>query len=233
MKKILSFLLVLIFINLFSQNLENKISKEICSCLGDLEKVKNPELKSQECIKKSFKENYEEILQKINDPANKKTKDFEDYYISVEATLLNNCATFLDHRKKGLVRNRKESISNCDDLKIGVYYYETLQKKEKSYLTFSKYEVVETRKNNVYTIRKLQWVDKCTYQLSLLETNSNYDDTYLKNKKLNFRIIENSPKYFIVQTEYFENGGLNNVKIFKLPFINDLKPRKAIEAIED
>lgn len=45
----------------------------------------------------------------------------------------------------------------------------------------------------------------------------------------NFRISENYSKVFIVKTEYFENGGLNNVKILKLPFINDLKPREAVE----
>ncbi|PQA89937.1 hypothetical protein B0A69_21520 [Chryseobacterium shigense] len=206
--------------SLFSQNLEKKISDEICTCLGNAENLKDPEKKLQECTQKSFETNYAEITKKLNDPQNTHTKDIEDYYISIEGLLLNNCKSFLEYRKKEFVREKQESISNCDDIKTGIYYYETLQKKEKSYLTFTKNEVIETRKNNVYSINKIEWTDKCTYKLNLLETNSNYDETYLKNKSLTFRVIENSPTYFVVQTEYFENGGLNNVKIFKLPFIN-------------
>ncbi|MDH6251034.1 putative house-cleaning noncanonical NTP pyrophosphatase (MazG superfamily) [Chryseobacterium sp. H1D6B] len=221
MKRILQFILLISSISLFSQNLEKKISDEICTCLGNLENLKDSEKKQQECAQKSFENNYAEIIKKFNDPQNTHTKDIEDYYISIEALLLNNCKSFLEYRKKEFVREKQESISNCDDIKTGVYYYETLQKKEKSYLTFTKNEVIETRKNNVYSINKIEWTDKCTYKLNLLETNSNYDETYLKNKSLVFRVIENSPTYFVVQTEYFENGGLNNVKIFKLPFINE------------
>ncbi|MBB6372115.1 hypothetical protein [Chryseobacterium shigense] len=200
--------------------MEKKISDEICTCLGNVENLKDPEKKLEECAQKSFDNNYTEIVKKFNDPQNTHTKDIEDYYVSIEGLLLSNCKSFLEYRKKEFVREKQESISNCDDIKTGIYYYETLQKTEKSYLTFTKNEVIETRKNNVYSINKIEWVDKCTYKLNLLETNSNYDETYLKNKSLTFRVIENSPTYFVVQTEYFENGGLNNVKIFKLPFIN-------------
>ncbi|UHO38901.1 hypothetical protein H5J24_01580 [Chryseobacterium capnotolerans] len=221
MKRILQFTLLISSISLFSQNLEKKISNEICTCLGDVEKLKDPEKKLDECFRKSFKNNDTEIIQKFNSPQNTSTKDFEDYYVSIEGLLLSNCKSFLDYRKKEFIREKQESISNCDDIKTGIYYYETLQKREKSYLTFTKNEVIETRKNNVYTINKIEWTDKCTYKLNLLETNSNYDETYLKNKSLIFNVIENSPTYFVVQTEYFENGGLNNVKIFKLPFTNE------------
>ncbi|MGG5210882.1 hypothetical protein ACQWU4_18330 [Chryseobacterium sp. MIQD13] len=221
MKRILQFTLLISSICLFSQNLEKKISNEICTCLGNVENLKDPEKKLEECGKKIFDNNYTEIVKKFNDPQNTKTKDIEDYYVSIEGLLLSNCKSFLEYRKKEFVREKQESISNCDDIKTGVYYYETLQKREKSYLTFTKNEVIETRKNNVYSINKIEWTDKCTYKLNLLETNSNYDETYLKNKSLIFRVIENSPTYFVVQTEYFENGGLNNVKIFKLPFINE------------
>lgn len=221
MKHILQFTLLISSISLFSQNLEKKISNEICTCLGDVEKLKDPEKKLDECFRKSFKNNDTEIIQKFNSPQNTSTKDFEDYYVSIEGLLLSNCKSFLEYRKKGFVREKQESLSNCDDIKTGIYYYETLQKREKSYLTFTKNEVIETRKNNVYTINKIEWTDKCTYKLNLLETNSNYDETYLKNKSLIFKVIENSPTYFVVQTEYFENGGLNNVKIFKLPFTNE------------
>lgn len=221
MKSILQFILLISSISLFSQNLEKKITDEICTCLGKLENLKDPERKLEECAQKSFEGNYTEIIKKLNDPQNTNTKDIDDYYIAIEGLLLSNCKSFLEYRKKGFVREKQESISNCDDIKTGVYYYEVLQKREKSYLTFTKNEVIETRKNNVYSINKIEWIDKCTYKLSLLETNSNYDETYLKNKSLIFKVIENSPTYFVVQTEYYENGGLNNVKIFKLPFINE------------
>jgi|GEM_PF-3768550 len=221
MKRILQFTLLMSSIGLFSQNLEKKISNEICTCLGNVENLKDPEKTLEQCVQKSFEDNYTAIIKKFNDPKNTNTKDFEDYYISIESLLLSNCKSFLEYRKKEFVSKKQESISNCNDIKTGIYYYETLKKREKSYLTFTKNTVIETRNNNVYTINKIEWMDKCTYKLNLLETNSNYDETYLKNKSLIFKIIENSPTYFVVQTEYFENGGFNNVKIFKLPFINE------------
>ena len=221
MRRILQFSLLFISVYLFSQNLERKISNEICNCFGNLGDLKNPKLKIEECFEKSLEDNYKEITKKLNDPENTKTKDFEDYYLAIEGLLLSNCKTFLEYRQKEFIREEQSSISNCTDIKIGIYYYEILQGTEKSYLTFTNNKVIETRKNNVHSINKIEWVDNCSYKLSLIETNSNYEEIYLKNKSLVFKIIENHPTYFVVQTEYFENGGLNNVKIYKLPFMNE------------
>lgn len=223
MKRTLQFSLLFFSVYFFSQNLEEKISDQICNCIGNLENLQNPELKIQECFQESLEDHYIEITKKLSDPQNQKTKNYEDYYISIEGLLLTNCKNFLEYRKKGLIREEQESLSECNDVKTGTFYYEILQGREKSYLTFTKNEVIETRKDNVYSIYKIEWIDNCTYKLSLISTNSNYDETYLKNKSLVFRIIENNPDYFVVQTEYFENGGLNNVKIFKLPFTNESK----------
>jgi hypothetical protein len=221
MRRILQFLLLFISVYWFSQNLERKISTEICSCFGNLGDLKNHELKIEECFEKSLEDHYIEITKKLNDPKNAKTKDFEDYYISIEGLLLSNCKKFLEYRKKEHIREEQSSISNCNDIKTGLYYYEILQGKEKAYLTFTKNEVIETRKNNVFSINKIEWVDNCSYKLSLIATNSNYEEIYLKNKSLVFKIIENHPTYFVVQTEYYENGGFNNVKIYKLSFMNE------------
>ncbi|RLJ34054.1 hypothetical protein CLU97_3546 [Chryseobacterium sp. 7] len=97
--------------SLFSQNLEEKISNEICTCLGNVENLKDPEKKLEECVQKSFENNYNKIIKKFNDPQNTNTKDIQDYYVSIEGLLLSNCKSFLDYRKKNLsAKNKKVSL---------------------------------------------------------------------------------------------------------------------------
>ncbi|WP_147436507.1 hypothetical protein [Chryseobacterium sp. 7] len=111
MKRILQFTLLISSMSLFSQNLEEKISNEICTCLGNVENLKDPEKKLEECVQKSFENNYNKIIKKFNDPQNTNTKDIQDYYVSIEGLLLSNCKSFLDYRKKNLsAKNKKVSL---------------------------------------------------------------------------------------------------------------------------
>lgn len=205
---------------MFSQNLEEKISLEICNCIGNLEGAKNAEEKIENCFKKGFENNFFQISEKLGDSDGKKTNDLDDYANSIEGVLLNNCTNFLNYAERDLRKPERKSISYCNDLKVGTYYYEALQGKEKHYLTFMGDKIIETRRNNIFSINKIEWLENCTYKLTLIETNSNYDEANLKNKPLIFKIIQNNEDYFVVQTKYFEKGGFNNVTIYKLPYLN-------------
>lgn len=220
--QIIIFLLLIPFL-LFSQTLEENISNEICMCMGNLNAIEDPETKIETCVIKSLENFKVEIIKKLNQNENENSQNFEDYFLSIEGLLLNNCTKYLEYREVGLREDEKPNIKNCENLKIGIYYYEVLNPLEKMYLTFTENKVIESRKNNIYSISEIEWIEDCTYKLTTLETNSIYDEIVLNNKSLIFKIIEDQPDYFIVQTQYHENGGFNNVKIFKLPYINNVE----------
>lgn len=220
MRNLLSTVFVLISFSLHSQSLEEKMSREICECVGTLEGEKNANEKVDNCIQTSFENFATEMYQTIRTSSESKKGSFEDYANSIEGYLLNNCVNYLKFSEKDLVRPEEKSISDCDDLKIGSYYYDILKGKERGYLTFTSDRVIETRINNFYSINKIEWIDKCTYKLTLLETNSKYDETNVKNKPLTFKIIKNNENDFVVQTKYYEKGGFTNVLMHKLSFLN-------------
>ncbi|MFL9833360.1 hypothetical protein [Chryseobacterium terrae] len=220
MKKALIFLSLFLAITIFSQSLEEKISKNICNCIGSLEKVDDPDEKIDRCFNRVFEDHSTEIFKKLRNTPDGKSGDFEDYASSIEGFVLENCVNFLRYRERDIIKTERKSLLSCNDLKIGTYYYKVLQGKQNNYLTFTEDKVIETRNNNIYSINKLEWLDNCTYKLSTLETNSKHDALNVKNKPLIFKIIENNEDNFVVQTKYYEKGGYTNVTIYKLSYLN-------------
>jgi hypothetical protein len=220
MKKVLIFFSLFLVITVFSQSLEEKISKNICNCIGSLENVNDAEEKIDRCFNRVFEDHSTEIFKKLRNTPDGKPGDFKDYASSIEGFVLENCVNFLKYREKEIIKPERKSILSCDDVKIGTYYYKVLQGKQNNYLTFTADKVIETRNNNIYSINKIEWLDNCTYKLSTLETNSNHDKLNVKNKPLIFKIIENNEDNFVVQTQYYEKGGFSNVTIYKLPYLN-------------
>lgn len=45
-----------------------------------------------------------------------------------------------------------------------------------------------------------------------------FDNVHMTENPHTFKIIENHKDYFVVQTEYIKGAGLNNIKIYKLPY---------------
>lgn len=218
MKKIFLFTALILSLAFHSQILENKIASEVCKCINKIEKRSDFDKETDTCFFKGLENNKTEILKKLNDPNNKIQKDIEDYLVSIEGLVLSNCPTFLKYREKDIVKPEKQSISKCDDIKIGTYFYNALEGREIIYLTFTQDNLIETRKNNINSVSKLDWIENCTYKINIVKTNSNYDELNVKNKPLVFKIIENNSEYFVVQTKYFDNGGYTDVKIYKLPY---------------
>lgn len=195
-----------------AQSLEKKVADDLCICIEN-EKIittENLEQKIEPCmvsaVQKHFKEMYKTDIGKG-----------EEFWNSIMILLTKNCPNFrklaLSSEKKPKIEE-KSAILDCEDLKIGNYFYET---NGKNYLAFTKNQVIENRKGGIYTISKIDWLDKCVYRLTLQETNSRFETLHM-TEPYTFKIIENHKDYFVVQTEYIEGAGLNNVKIYKLPY---------------
>ena len=220
MKKVLIFFNLFLTITVFAQSFEEKISNQICNCIGLLENVNNAEEKIDRCFTRVFEDHSTEIFKKLRNTSDGKSGDFEDYASSIEGLVLENCVNFLRYRERDIIKTERKSMLSCNDLKIGTYYYKVLQGRQNNYLTFTADKVIETRNNNIYAINKIEWLDNCTYKLTTLETNSKHDELNVKNKPLIFRIIENNEDNFVVQTKYYEKGGFTNVIIYKLHYLN-------------
>lgn len=220
MNQVFIFFSLFLTITVFSQSFEEKISNQICNCIGSLENVDDAEEKIDRCFTRVFEDHSTEIFKKLRSESGEKSEDFEDYTSSIEGLVLENCVNFLRYRERDFVKPEKKSMSSCDDVKIGTYYYKVLQDRQNNYLTFTTDKVIETRNNNVYAINKIDWLDKCTYRLTTINTNSKHDELNVKNKPLIFKIIENNKDNFVVQTKYYEKGGFSNVIIYKLPYLN-------------
>jgi len=207
-------------ITIFAQSFEEKMAKQICNCIGSLEKVNDPDEKIDRCFNRVFEDNSSEIYKNLRNASGEKTGNIEDYAVSIEGFVLENCINLLKYRERDIIKPEKKSLLACNDVKIGTYYYKSLQGKENCYLTFTADKLIETRNNNIYAINKIEWLDNCTYKLTLLETNSKHDELNVKNKPLIFKIIENNEDNFVVQTKYYEKGGFSNVIIYKLSYLN-------------
>lgn len=208
--------LILFFcsVALSAQSLEKKVADDLCICIEN-EKItttENLKQKIETCmisvVQKHFKEMYKTDM-----------GEDKEFWNSVIILLTKNCPNFrklaLSSKKKPKIEE-KSSILDCEDLKIGNYFYET--SRGKNYLAFTKNQVIENRGRGAYTISKIDWLDKCVYRLTLQETNSRFDNVHMTENPYTFKIIENHKDYFVVQTEYIKGAGLNNVKIYKLPY---------------
>lgn len=207
------YLILLMFsLSLSAQSLEEKLAEDLCICLRD-EKIttgENLEQKLEPCIvsimQKHFKEMYKTDI-----------GEDEEFWNNVMILLTKNCPNFRklalspDNRTK---IEEKSAILDCEDLKIGNYFYET---NGKNYLAFTKNQVIENRGGGIYSISKIDWLDKCVYRLTLQETNSRFETLHM-TEPYTFKIIENHKDYFVVQTQYIEGAGLNNVKVYKLSY---------------
>lgn len=212
MKGIYLILLVL-SVRLSAQSLEEKVANELCICLKDekVEEIEQLEQKLEPCMTLMVQKYFKDIY-KMN------TREHEELWNSVIILLIKNCSNFRnlalssDNRPK---IEEKSVVSDCEDLKIGSYFYEVY---EKNYLIFTKNQVIENRAGGIYSISKIDWLDKCIYKLTLQETNSRFETVHMKENPYIFKIIENNKDYFVVQTQYIEGAGVNNVKIYKLPY---------------
>lgn len=196
------YLILLMFsFGLSAQSLEEKIADEICSCLQD-EKVDTTEQldKSSEVCTNRVVVKYAKELLEVEE-----NKNFEDYWYTIAGLLAKRCNTFLDIVKQEYAVEEKMAMSDCEDIKIGNYYY---GENDKYYLTFTKNQVIENRGGGVYTTSKIEWLDKCVYKLTLQETNSRFDNVHMTENPYTFKIIENHKDYFVVQTQYIEGTGL-------------------------
>lgn len=208
------YLILLMFsLSLSAQSLEERMSKDMCECLTKYKDRMDDN--AIQCYEKVGLKYYSEMYQEME---RKKLNNVGDYLATLERHLVKHCPLLLEVYKEKYQQEEKESISDCEDLKIGNYYYEPNNTERRNYLTFTENQVIENRRGGIYTYSKIEWVDKCTYKLTLEKSNGHYENEHLKNHSQTYKIIENNNDYFVVQTQYYENGGFNNVKVYKLSY---------------
>lgn len=211
--KTIYFILCLCSVGLSAQTLEEKVADELCACLKDSNVNTDEQLEKaiEGCMLNSMQTHLKDIYLLSDTQSN-------EFWDAVMGLMTTKCLGSLALKLGGIEKTEpKPTISVCEDIKIGNYYYE-IEEGRRHYLAFTPHQVLENRADGIYTNSNIEWLDKCVYKLTLQDTNSRFDEIHMKNNPYTFNIVENTPDYFIVQTQYVEAIGVQNVKIHKLPY---------------
>ncbi len=213
MKKILIVLLFsFTFLNTNAQEIYDQMADEICSCIQK-EETESVFTRLQKCTENTTIKNMSSIFENESIKSFDEIDDelMDEFIQKITGKLTKNC-TYLSQIAKSNYKDKstlREKELNCTNLKTGDYYYvypsiTNNNKVDTVYASFSKnYYIERLNKGKTYNLQNIKWTDDCSFNISMIQSNSPFLNSYSEHdKKYSYKIIDNNQELIKVKLTY-------------------------------
>lgn len=190
---------------LFSQDLVNKLSKQLCECL-EKEQIKDPNEMNgcfEDIIVNNLKDIKEYYKAKTLDEIN-----MEEFGGKIGAKLIKECQYVLDNFNSGGLDDDqkvdKQSDLKCDDIKRGDFYY-TQKNIDKgidtTYVTITDTMFLERMKNGkTFSLLDIKWTSNCEFTLTFNNSNDPFKKQMSKKGDIyQYEVLQNNANSVFLQ----------------------------------
>lgn len=203
-----TFVFIIASNQLFSQNLVNKLSKQLCECL-EKEKIKNIN-EMNGCFEDIIIDNLKEIKQFYN------ARTFEEINIEelagkVGVKMMNECNYVRDNFPSGGLegdkRVEKQPDLKCDDIRKGDFYYVKTapnQVQDTTYVTITdKMYLERMKKGQTYSLLDINWTSDCKFTLTFSESNDPFKKEMSKKGDIyQYEVVQNNANSMFLQINW-------------------------------